>query len=112
MTLTSKMEYSKTVANRYLQAKYRKDKTKILDEFCATTRYARKYAITKLRSINFKDPPRKKTRKKLYSAQADTLLIQVWQAFGRICGERLHPYLPEGIVALKRFNHIRLFTVH
>ena len=60
MTTQSKMEYAKAVAKRYLVAKTRSQKTKILYEFCATSDYHHKHAIRKLRTINLKDLPRKK----------------------------------------------------
>lgn len=109
MTFKTKKEYSKEVAKRYLKAKNRKEKTKILDEFCATASYDRKYAIYKLRSINFKDPPEKvRTREKLYSAETDSALIQIWGMYGCICAERLHPFLEEGIKKLEQFGHIEM----
>jgi hypothetical protein len=36
MSPKSKMKYAERIAQRYLQAKGRKAKTKILDEFCTT----------------------------------------------------------------------------
>jgi len=101
------MELSKIVAKRYLKAKTRKDKTRILDEYCANSGLNRKYAITKIREICFKEKKMgKRGRKKIYSASADALLIHVWEAYANICGERLQPFLNEGIAALERFGHI------
>jgi hypothetical protein len=106
MTLKSKMEYAIDLAKRYLKAKNRKEKTKMLDEFCATAKYHRKAGIRKLRSINFHDPPIKKKHEKKFSATADALLIQIWESYGHICGERLHPFLAEGISVLERCGHV------
>lgn len=106
MTLQSKMEYAKAVAKRYLKARTRKEKTKMLDEFCATAGYHRKAGIRKIRTINFRDPPIKKNREKGFSAMADALLIQIWEAYGHICGERLHPFLTEGMTILERCGYI------
>jgi hypothetical protein len=59
------MELTEIVAQRYLKAKRRKEKTKILDEYCENTGRNRKYAITKIREILFKpEKQKKKTRKK------------------------------------------------
>lgn len=103
------MEYSKAVAKRYLKTKTRKDKVKILDEFAATAGYHRKYAISKLNAINFHDPPvQRKSRENIYSAEADAAFIEIWDYYGCICAERLHPYLDEGIRKLEQFGYIRL----
>jgi len=100
------MEYAKAVAKRYLKAKNRKEKGKMLDEFCATAGYSRKHGIRKLNHINFHDPPTERKREKLYSVQADALLMQLWEAYGCICGERLQPFLAEGLSVLERCGHI------
>jgi len=97
------------VAKRYLKANGRKEKTKILDEFCATASYSRKYAIDKLGGISFRDPPpQRRSRKRLYSGEADAALIQVWKHYGCLCAERLHPFLAEGLRKLEQFGHLKL----
>lgn len=107
MSKAALMELTQVVAKRYLKAKSKKEKTKILDEYCANSGLNRKYAITKIRDICFKDKQiGKRGRKKKYSAYADALLIQVWEAYGNICGERLQPFLAEGVAVLERFGYI------
>jgi len=107
MTKKAIMELTQVITKRYLNAKTRREKTMILNEYCANTGLHRKYAITKIQEICFKDKEiRKRGRKKKYSVQADILLIRVWKAYDRICGERLHPFLEEGIKKLKQFGHI------
>lgn len=102
------MELTKVVAKRYLAAKTRSQKTIILNEYCANTGYNRKYAITKLREFCFSYKTEKKRgRKTKYSKKATALLVQIWDAFDQICGERLHPFLPEGLAILKRCGHIK-----
>jgi hypothetical protein len=108
MTAKTKKEYSKTVAERYLQAKGRKEKTKILDEYCATLKYHRKSGVRRLRKINFHDPPAHRSREKLYSQEANSALIKIWRHFGCICAERLHPFLSEAIRILEKFGHIEM----
>lgn len=102
------MELTKVVAKRYLKALKRKERTKILDEFCANTKHNRKYAITKIRNICFKDKILgKRGRKRLYSNEANVLLIKVWKHYDCMCGERLHPYLSEGMRVLERCGYIQ-----
>ncbi len=101
------MELTAIIAKRYIRTKSRKEKGKILDEYCANTGLKRKYAITKIREFYYKDKvPKKRGRKKKYSFYADALLMQVWETYDRICGERLHPYLPEAINVLDRLGYI------
>ncbi len=103
------MELTLIVAKRYLQAKRKPEKTKILDEYCENTNLNRKYAITKIRERCFKEKyPRKRGRKRLYSNEADAALIDVWQHFDCICAERLYPYLPEAIAVLEKFGYLKL----
>ena len=45
--MSTKHQLTLKILSRYLKAS-RKEKTRILDEFCANTGYNRKYAITKL----------------------------------------------------------------
>ena len=47
MSPNAKKELTKIVARRYLQAKSKKEKTKILDEYCANTGLNRKYGKAK-----------------------------------------------------------------
>lgn len=102
------MELTKVVTKRYLKAKTRKEKTKILDEYCANTKHNRKYAIGKIRFICFRDKIlQKRGRKKVYSNETDILLLKIWEHFDCICGERLHPYLEEGLSVLERFGYVK-----
>ncbi len=103
------MELSRIVAERYLKAKRKVEKTKILDEYCQNTGLNRKYAITKIRDHCFRQKEQKKRgRKRLYSSEADAALVEIWKYFDCICAERLHPYLPEAISVLERWGYMKL----
>lgn len=103
------MELSKIVAQRYLKARKKKEKTKILDEYCSNTDLNRKYAITKIRDLCFKENALKKRgRKRVYSNEADATLIAIWKHFDCICAERLCPYLPEAISVLERCDYLKI----
>ncbi len=74
MSSDAKREYLIAVAVRYRNARKR-DKTKILDEFCSTTQLNRKYAISRLnRSTIRKSPPGRKPK---YSHPAVCQLVQL-----------------------------------
>src|SRR5579883_1670442 len=76
MSSDAKREYLIAVAVRYRKAR-KKDKTKILDELCATAGFNRKYASWRVRqSFTRKKPP---GRKVIYSHEAICQLVQLWK---------------------------------
>ena len=107
MTRRSKLELLEALRPRYGKVG-KKAKGRMLDEFCAATRYNRKYAIQLLRH----GPPRSKKskpgRRPRYGRDVIAALAEVWQASGHICGKRLHPFLPELVEALERHGELRL----
>ncbi|HEY3278693.1 MAG TPA: ISNCY family transposase [Syntrophorhabdaceae bacterium] len=74
-----------------------KEKTVILDEFCATTGYHRKYAIVLLRGFKrFTRPkPKKRGRRPLYGDDKILhALKRIWRAANLPCSKRLKVILP------------------
>ncbi len=120
MSPRSKKEYTEAVHKRYKKAS-RRDKTAILDEFCATTGYHRKYAIVLLRGFKrfTKPKPKKRGRRPLYGDEILHALKRIWRAANLPCSKRLKVILPlwlpgyaqlfeplslDGIKALKRIS--------
>ncbi len=108
MTKQGKLELLKAVRPRYLKA-CKDDKSQILNEFVAATRYHRKYAIHLLRN----GPPRSSNRSKpgrrlTYGPDVVAALVQVWEATGHLCGKRLQPFLPHIVAALERHAELNL----
>ena len=96
MSPRSKREYTEAVHKRYKKASMR-EKTAILDEFCATTGYHRKYAILLLRGFKrFTRPkPKKRGRKPFYQNEAVlNPLKRIWRAANLPCSKRLKVILP------------------
>ncbi len=97
MSQKAKRELAETLRKRY-RAASKKQKKYILDEFCATCGYNRKYAI---RLLNSKQSPKdpfllsKRGRKKKYK---DPLIFQVlcriWVLTNLPCSKRLKAILP------------------
>jgi hypothetical protein len=108
MSTKSKRELLSTVSPRYVLATAA-DKTRILDEFIATTGYHRKYA---LELLNHPPPPRlpagKRPRAKTYTLAVQRVLVQLWEIADRICSKRLVPSLPDLIDALERHGELAL----
>lgn len=108
MSTRSKRELLTTVSPRYVTASGA-DKQRILDEFVATTRYHRKYAITLL---NHPPAPRRRPitrpRQKTYTVVVQRTLVRLWEITGRMCGKRLVPGLPALVDALERHGELAL----
>jgi hypothetical protein len=109
MSPRSKREYLEAIFSRY-KGVSRKEKTTILDEFCAVSGYHRKHAIRLLRSFKrFQKPKLKKRgRPSLYDRQ--TLLKplkQIWLASNLPCSKRLKALLPLWLSGyLQHFGHL------
>ena len=92
MTPAARREYVRAVRPRYTLAP-RKHRRAILDEFCATTGYHRKYAITVLNGpLPTPAPPRR--RQPVYTEQTVTVLAAIWEAAGYPWSARLQALLP------------------
>jgi hypothetical protein len=93
VTPAARREYVRAVRPRYTLAPWRAKPT-ILDEFCATTGYHRKYAITLLNNPHRTHPKRHRHRAPIYSAAVITVLAAIWEAAGYPWSTRLHALLP------------------
>ena len=107
MSQRSKRELLEAIRPRYLKAN-KSGKTKMLDEFVATTGYHRKYAIRLLKNRPAPKGRKKKGRRKVYQGEVVQALIQVWEICGRICSKRLHPFLPEIVTVLERHEELQI----
>ena len=108
MSLESRRELLAAVAPRYRLAR-RAERSRILEEFVASTGYHRKYALKLLNHPRSKAPARKKRqRPRCYSLAVQHALITCWRAANGICSKRLVPYLPELVSVLERQGELRL----
>ena len=101
MTRGSIREYTKAVRERYFLAS-KKEKGKILDEFTKVTGYHRKAAIQLFRRGKKPGTNKKRGRPRQYGAAVAGALRVAWEATDRLCSKRLHPFLPELIMVLRR----------
>src|SRR5512136_1240664 len=96
MSPRSKKEYTELTALRYKKAS-RKQKSAILDEFCATYQCHRKHAIRVLRRFRrfIKPKSKKRGRTPLYPKESILQpLKQIWLAANLPCSKRLKVILP------------------
>jgi hypothetical protein len=101
----SRGEYLKAIYGRYQQAS-RHERGAILNEFCATCGYHRKYAIRLLRGpVPAKSPPRRRPRSRTYGDTVLSVLTALWEAAGYPWSLRLKALLPLWLPwAQKRFR--------
>jgi len=92
-------EYVAAVVGRYDQAVGKTEKSKILDEICATTGVHRKHALRLLRKVRLAAPSKsgkdKRGRKPFYrSPDLLKALRAIWRAGNFPCSKRLKAMLP------------------
>jgi len=116
LTMKARQEVTKASAGQYRGAS-KKEKSKILDQFIATTGYSRWYARLVLRHEGRRVQTDKQTivvverkssikrkRGRYYDEKVQTALVKLWRIMDYICGKRLQPALPELLPVLERHN--------
>jgi hypothetical protein len=107
MDMHSRNEYLKVLRGRYFNAKTKKEKSQILDEYCRNTGQSRKYVIRKIHKADLK-PGRRKKRKETYDGQVKAALAKIWEIFDYPCGQRLKPLLEMEVDRLRRLGEIEI----
>jgi hypothetical protein len=109
----TKHELAKEILGRYLNAT-KQDKKKILDEFCANTKYDRKYAITKLKNLqmtpHYKDSivgKHTRNRERIYDGYVEVVVEKIYKALGGIGSRRIHPMIGKVLDKGIQFGHIK-----
>ena len=106
MDMHSRNEYLKVLRERYLKARTRKEKSRILDEYCSNTGQARKYVTRKMEpGVDLRTRQRKK-RKETYDEQVRAALARVWEIFDYPCGQRLKPILEMEVDRLRELGEL------
>lgn len=105
MSARARLELVWATARRYRHAR-RFEKSHILDEFCKSTGFSRKYAIGILNR-----PPAerrvavRRVRPSAYGRDID-VLTRIWEVSGRLCAKRLAPGIPALLAALERHGEL------
>ena len=99
-------EYAASLRPRYRLAS-RRDKSRLLDEFCRITTRHRKVAIALLRHRP-KRARRRAGRPSRYPRTLRPILEQVWELSDHLCSKRLAPFLPALLGALERHDEVQL----
>jgi predicted DNA-binding transcriptional regulator AlpA len=106
MTRVTAHEYAAALRPRYRAAR-RRDKKRILDEFCQTTGWHRKAAI---RLLNAGSQPRpvRRGRPRRYGPEVVEPLQMIWEVGDRMCGKLLKAAMPHLLHALERHGELNL----
>jgi hypothetical protein len=106
MTRLAVEEYAAALRPRYRTAT-RREKQKILDEFCETTGRHRKAAI-RLLNLTTKPRARRQGRPRRYGPEVTAALARLWEVGDRMCSKLLHAVMPDLLLALERHGELRL----
>jgi len=108
------MTLTKSFVIRYKKSS-KKEKTKLLDEYCITSGVKRKAVIKRLtrapvlpKLIGYMKPKKKGGRKKKYLSFHTKAIHKAWHLSGMICAERLKPVLGEFLAELVSASMITL----
>ena len=103
MTMTTKQDIISAQRPAYLKGN-KQEKGRILDSIALTTGLQRKAIIQRFRRLPRRSPGsgKRRGRKRRYGSDVTLALQEVWQAENEICGERLHPQIPECVSVLSR----------
>lgn len=103
MTMTTKNEIFSRYLREYIKANKAR-KGEILINVCDTTGMHKKAAIRKFRQLQLKGASKieKRGRRQVYTPDSIAALKTVWEAASEICGELLHPVIPDYVSILKR----------
>ena len=110
MTKMGKQELTLSAKPRYLQAS-KKERTKILDEFCGNTGYDRKYAISIFQAkCDYRRVSRdgRKPRVKKYGHDVMAVIVKIWELLDYPCGTRLKPSLLPMLESMIAFKEIEV----
>ena len=109
MEMTSRKQYLKSIQIRYKKGT-RKEKTKILDEFCENTKHNRKYVIQRLNNPSLLENIEKSKKKRSckYGKNVKLALITLWEIFSYSCGQRLKVQ----ILNLKKFVSLMIHFIN
>ena len=88
----------------------KKDKSKILDEYCKNTEQERKYVIRKIKEGKYFEDKSKSVKRKRKCYYDDIVIIalkKLWKIFDYPCGQRLEPSIKTEIDRLIKLKELK-----
>lgn len=107
MSPKSVSEYLAAIRPRYQRAP-KGEKGKLLDEAVQVTGYHRKALVRLLRGPAAPVPHARRGRPRRYGVDLVAPLVSLWEATGRVCPQRLCPFLPALIDQMQRHQEVHL----
>jgi hypothetical protein len=108
LTLAERRAVTETIAVRYILASKR-EKSRILDELCATTGWHRNHARKALKSaLQPKIVTPRSPRPVTYGDDVIAALVLCWTVLGMPAGKRLAPMLGELVGVLRHFRELTI----
>ena len=108
--MQTKNQYLQTLISRNSYHKLtKKEKTKLLDEYCLNAKQNRKYVIRKIKNGKYLPKAKRITirrRKSFYDGQVTANLVKIWELFDYPCGARLEPLLKSEVDRLIDFKEL------
>lgn len=116
MDMKTRNHYLNTLItkNRGYHLRPKKEKSKILKEFCRMTGQHRTAVSKKIRSgkyaktMRYETGEEKRTRASPYDTQITTYLIKLWEIFDYSCGQRLAPTIKRELDRLRGFGELTI----
>jgi len=108
LTMKTRREVIRSLAEQYQRAKSRREKSAILDHAVKVLDCHRKHAIRVLTHPPALPPVKSKRHRSLAYQDAMPIIQRVWEALDYPCAERLHPVLLHTAQTLARHGHLRL----
>ncbi len=105
--MATRDEMVAALVERYAEGS-RNERSLILDEFVAVTKFHRKHATRLLKGGSRRRSPGPRLGRRIYNDAAREALIVLWEASDRICGKRLRPLIPLMLEAMERHKHLQL----
>ena len=91
-----------------MKAKTKKEKSRILDEYCGNTGQVRKYVIRRIQPGVDLRPKQRKKREERYDGEVKAALAQVWGIFDYPCGQRLKSILETEAERLRSLGELKV----
>ena len=107
MDKEAKQQYMETLRGKYFKAN-KKEKGRILDEYCRNTKQDRKYVIKKFNyKVRMKAKEEHRKREPLYDGSIISALVNIWEIFDYPCGQRLKPIIREELDRLRKLKEVK-----